>query len=303
MTYDPNHGNATIVLEGPVTARAIEQMADARAAVLASKDQAREAFLTASALFRSARQGLSRIIAQQIAALSSFLTFADKGKVGNAEIVGLLREGLDSAVKGIKAHVKQLDESWDPEAETETSAYRQYATKYRALARWQNKMWTKAEEEWLTTTEAHTRGLLGDEQWRWDGAVTVGEHTYLNPVAALDAGCTFSDVFKAWKDIVSPVHYDVGDYETSKKALKAASEPDYIKDLSVVLQVTPKEGGPSRRKALKILSMGSAIEGLVLGLLKTAPKGSFTEGRLERLAEAVEAERERLFGPSETPNI
>ena len=285
---------ATQMLEGSVTEQSVfvDALDAIRAErpsenVLTSKEAARSAFIAASNLVRSARQGISRMIGSQIRALAAFLTFAEKGKVGNEEIATLLHEGLDSAVLGLRAQVKQVDGSLNSEWLDKTTAYKQYATKYKALARWQNKDYSTAEKEWLKDATARNAAVLDDPTWRWDGAVSFGAHSYLDPVAALSAGETFSDVFKAWKDVVNPTNYDVNNYETNRGALKASQDKTFINGLSVVLRATPKEGGPARRKATKLITVGGAIEGTILGLLAHSPRAMLTEARLDRLAEAV----------------
>lgn len=149
------------------------------------------------------------------------------------------------------------------------NAYRQQATPYVKLARWEAGMWTKPEKN---------HRLRNPQQVV---EITYHGEKYTSPVSALKGGVPYMTAYRLFNNLISPTFTDFAKIPSSKSIEAGKKQAAKIK---VVTRVKDDDGNIVKASD-KAAGNQSLTVGIILGLLDEAPE--FTPSNASKLAAAL----------------
>ncbi len=244
---------------------------NAQAALIESADMLREKAGVAmddvaTQLAEANRRTNSTLVADLIAAIAEFLRYSDR-KPGLYRAIAeriLMRMGY--SVKRVTV-TKSKDGTLSA-APGKVDAYRQYATRYIDMARWQLR------DVWFTKGEMKAMEFLGRTEF--PASVTIAGVEYTGPVQALRDGIPYTRVHLEFKNHFNPGRNDLTDIPAHKvEAVGRASVKTF--------KVTVLDASKTKSKARVIDSIPLAF-GAMLGLADALAKGApLSDKRLAEL--------------------
>lgn len=152
-----------------------------------------------------------------------------------------------------------------------TNAYKQKATPYVSMARWEAGLWTKPEQK--------HQERMGDA---FKAKITYGNEVYTSPVAALKDGVPEWTVYRLFKNAIAPSFLDLSDLHGSKSETLGKQQAKKIKvpfrkinDEGVAVKVTAPVAG---NQALTV--------GLITGLLEQF-KAPMSQSNIDKIDAAL----------------
>lgn len=217
----------------------------------------------------TAEDSLSKgLIGDAVASIVNVLSLPTTIRPKYAKIAELILSAMGRTVHGQQV-VKLPDGSEEVRA-SKVNAYRQYATPYVTLARWEAGLFNKAETEYLT---AHPQVKK---------QIVYKNEVYTSPVAALKAGVPPITAFRSFRNVFQSKVQDLGDLHGSKSE---SLGKDHAKKISVPYRVTNDEGKVVKTRT-KIAGNQSMTVGMILGLLGEF-KAPFSQANYDKISAAL----------------
>lgn len=180
--------------------------------------------------------------------------------------------------QGREVHARDLVRNPDDALKVRSkkpNAYRQYATPYVAMARWEAGMFTKPERE-------HLDRVKDMPEFRQE--ISYNGEKFSSPVSALKGGVPAWTVYREFRNIFSPNFSDFTKIPATKSQSLAKAK---MKSLKVTIRQIDESGDPVK-KSVAVLGQHELSTGAILALLEGlgAP---LSQSRYEVLVAALEA--------------
>lgn len=271
-----NHGSNVVVdveaaklLAGPVQAPKVDAMAEI---VEVADDVRKNAIVRMTEAWKAvavAEESLVKgLIGDAVAAIVGVLALPTTIRPKYAKIAELILSAMGRSVHG--STVVKLPDGTEEVRTSKVNAYRQYATPYVTLARWEAGLFNKAETEYLNAHPSVKRQIVYKNE------------VYTSPVAALKSGVPAITAFRSFRNVFQTKVADLGDLHGSKSE---SLGKDHAKKISVPYRVTNDEGKVVKTRT-KVAGNQSMTVGMILGLLGEF-KAPFSQQSFDKLTAAV----------------
>lgn len=213
------------------------------------------------------------LIADAVAGIIPVLGLPEKIRPKYATIGDMILEARGRHVVAMSQY-KLPDGSMEmrPPKQKKPNAYRQQATPYVAMARWEAGLWNAAEKK----HRDRNPGLKVQ--------ITHNNELYTSPVAAMKAGVAPLTVYRLFANVVSPRFVD-----TSKMFGTKAEGLGKQQAKKVKVKYRTVEDGKVEVSATPVAGNRDLTVGMILGLLDETPE--FSNTQFDKLNVALEAKR------------
>lgn len=274
---------AAKTLAGPAQAPNLESKAAVAEEAEGNKGILMHKLVEAAKAVAAAEDSMSKTV---YAALVTAITFVIKLPV---KIRPKYTEIQDTIVTAMgrtqprRTFVKNPDETFASRFGTK-AAYKQQATPFVDMARWEIGQYTKQEE-------AHKLR----EGEKWSSIVTIRGEKYTSPVAALSAGVAWSTVHTCFRNNLRPAFLDLSILPEKMQEKHGREHAQKGKKGAIMVSLRVTKNGEVVKARTPVLGNAALTHGVVLGLLGGL-SGSVTPRRFSELQAALE-----LIKPNDEP--
>jgi hypothetical protein len=209
------------------------------------------------------------LMADAVQAVVNVIRLPNKPKY--ATIAGLIVKAMGREAYA-QNQVKMPDETMEYRTGKQ-NVYRQYATPFVAMARWDAGMWTKPEIDHRDRNPALEVRIMYQGQ------------SFTSPIEALRAGVPWSTCYRSFRNVIAPGWSDLSVLDTAKtEKLARDNAKNIAKPKLKITMLVHSEDGTPKRGQVPIKGHGALTTGTILGLLDGA---KLSQSQCDKISAAI----------------
>lgn len=216
------------------------------------------------------------LVADAVQSVANVLGLPESNRPKYAKIAELILRAQGRDVRAA-SQVKLSDETLETRT-SKSNVYRQYATPFVALARWEQQQYTKGEIAHLDRNPNLARQIV------------YGNQVFTSPILALKDGVPYSTCYRLFRNVFAPSYSDLSGLDTEKNervAVRMAKEKNgrYLGRHKIVILGKTDEGA-EKRATVPVTTMSSLVVGTIIGLVEAWNK-PLNKGQFDRIQAAL----------------
>lgn len=216
-----------------------------------------------------AEDSLSKgLIADCVQSLANVFGLPEGNRPKYAKVADLILSAMGRDVRAV-SQVRLQDETLENRT-AKVNGYKQYATPFIALARWECGLFTKPELKHFERNPDAVR------------QITYDNTVFASPLEGLRGGVPVTTCYRLFRNVIAPSYMDLSVLDTTKTiAVGKAS----AKKHKVTMMVTDDDGR-QKRGTVKVTEVASLTVGTIIGLLE-AWKKPVTQSMYDQITAAM----------------